>query len=412
MEPALPPNWRVARDSDGKEYYFNELTGETSWSVPEEGGKPAALTSGSPDMGDKDEMAESGEFAPGPYDGGMMVSSGGGGGGEGRSRSGSMYAELSQLVGERVLPRLIMIVLCSFVVMLQSSVELGRASGDGGTQSYGIAVGSISMGVTLGMLGMAKLKPQTFSNYVIPKIPGELTILQSFAVFLFVWWVPGAIVLTFFAPFRGTSNAYFATWAALIASLLVLADTWMAVGDKLRALSTSRIHTDGNARSLVAMTLASILVFFASFEYVGEGVSQGTYALIVSMISACLSALTFFLTEKQKIGLAVKKAIAATLVINWIIAAIILTFDQPFTFTSNGFFGTWFATYFAVTYCWQIFGGGDFELSRGAVRALSFISVEDVREERGERLDSVAGPAVVSVSSGPAAPIPPSSNVA
>ena len=22
----LPPNWRVAKDSDGKEYYFNELT--------------------------------------------------------------------------------------------------------------------------------------------------------------------------------------------------------------------------------------------------------------------------------------------------------------------------------------------------------------------------------------------------
>ena len=31
----LPPNWRTARDSDGKEYYFNELTGETSWSLPE-----------------------------------------------------------------------------------------------------------------------------------------------------------------------------------------------------------------------------------------------------------------------------------------------------------------------------------------------------------------------------------------
>lgn len=31
--PELPPNWRSARAADGKEYYFNELTGETSWTV-------------------------------------------------------------------------------------------------------------------------------------------------------------------------------------------------------------------------------------------------------------------------------------------------------------------------------------------------------------------------------------------
>lgn len=33
METSLPPNWRSARAADGKEYYFNELTGETSWTV-------------------------------------------------------------------------------------------------------------------------------------------------------------------------------------------------------------------------------------------------------------------------------------------------------------------------------------------------------------------------------------------
>ena len=40
MDPALPPNWRSARAADGKEYYFNELTGETSWTVPT---APAAM---------------------------------------------------------------------------------------------------------------------------------------------------------------------------------------------------------------------------------------------------------------------------------------------------------------------------------------------------------------------------------
>jgi len=40
MDPPLPPNWRSARAADGKEYYFNELTGETSWTVPS---APAAM---------------------------------------------------------------------------------------------------------------------------------------------------------------------------------------------------------------------------------------------------------------------------------------------------------------------------------------------------------------------------------
>ena len=42
MTQDLPPNWRSAKDSDGKEYYFNELTGETSWTFPQPdgGGKP------------------------------------------------------------------------------------------------------------------------------------------------------------------------------------------------------------------------------------------------------------------------------------------------------------------------------------------------------------------------------------
>ncbi|KAI8350553.1 hypothetical protein B0O80DRAFT_458071 [Mortierella sp. GBAus27b] len=31
---ALPPNWRVATNSEGKPYYYNELTEETSWELP------------------------------------------------------------------------------------------------------------------------------------------------------------------------------------------------------------------------------------------------------------------------------------------------------------------------------------------------------------------------------------------
>ena len=31
----LPPNWRTARDADGRLYYYNRRTKEVSWEPPE-----------------------------------------------------------------------------------------------------------------------------------------------------------------------------------------------------------------------------------------------------------------------------------------------------------------------------------------------------------------------------------------
>ena len=243
-EIALPPNWRAARDSDGKEYYFNELTGETSWIVPEDAGAsapPAMVESGLASA-----AADSSEFAPRAEPASMMSASGFGAEGGGRGRSSS-YAEFESLMGERVLPRLLLIMFCSFVVMLQSSIELGRGS-EKGTRSYGIAVGSISLAFSLGLFVFAKLRPSKFSNFVVPKLPGELSLLQLFAIFQVLWWTPAMIVLTFFNPFTATTNAYFAAWAALVASLLILGDCFARVGDKFRELSASRVHEDAHAK--------------------------------------------------------------------------------------------------------------------------------------------------------------------
>lgn len=41
--PELLPNWRSATAADGKEYYFNELTGETSWTFPTADAAPAEV---------------------------------------------------------------------------------------------------------------------------------------------------------------------------------------------------------------------------------------------------------------------------------------------------------------------------------------------------------------------------------
>lgn len=290
----LPANWRAARDSDGKEYYFNELTGETSWVVP--GSDVNAATNAS---SVSVTAAEDGsEFAAPLSDPEPVLSFANAGvGNAGRSRSTS-YSELASLVGDRILPRIILILICSFILMLQAAIDVGRKSG--GTTSYAVAVGSISLGLSLALLIFARKQAQLFANYVIPKVPGELSVMQGFALFLVAWWVPAASVLTFFSPYTVTSNAYFAIWVALIASVLILGDSFVRVGDKFREFSSSHIHQDRNAFALLGMSLASIVVFCASIEYVNSG--QGVYGIVIGVLSTCFGVSTYYLSDKQKIG--------------------------------------------------------------------------------------------------------------
>ena len=56
-----------------------------------------------------------------------------------------------------------------------------------------------------------------------------MTIMQLYALFMFLWWATAAAILTFFDPFRVTTNAYFAIWAATIASTLLLSTSFQKV---------------------------------------------------------------------------------------------------------------------------------------------------------------------------------------
>jgi len=215
------------------------------------------------------------------------------------------------------------------------------------------------------------------------------------------------IVLTFFNPFTLTQNSYFATWVALIASLLVLGDTFSRVGDKFRELSSSHLREDAQAKTLLGLFLASVIVACASIEYVGEGYGQATFGLIAGIVTACTAALMHFLHTKQKIGLLLKKAFAITFFLLWVLATGFLTFDAPFLTTSNGFFATWAAMYFITWYAFLAYGGGDFHLTATVRRSLSFHSMEDTRGNRLESVSHSAAPTPPYASS-----VSPNSNVA
>ena len=117
-DKSLPPNWREARDSDGKAYYFNELTGETSWTFPE--GGSGAVTAAPAAIGSQEVMPQ--VQAEDAMAMGATTTR------DSRPSIGSeTRRELIEVFGEG-LPKLLLLLVASFVLMVQvscSSVVLG-----------------------------------------------------------------------------------------------------------------------------------------------------------------------------------------------------------------------------------------------------------------------------------------------
>ena len=95
------------------------------------------------------------------------------------------------------------------------------------------------------------------------------------------------------------------------------------------------------------------MVLFASIEYVGAS-GEAVFSLICGCLSVVLSSLLYYLVDRKTASPQMKKAFAATFVFMWFFCAAILTFDGPFNGTGNGYFGTWFATFCALSFAYQV----------------------------------------------------------
>jgi F0F1-type ATP synthase assembly protein I len=153
---------------------------------------------------------------------------------EGQSRGSALAQSALAVVrpdalGDTV-PKLLLILLASFVVMLQSALLFAhdQDAAQRGAEIYALIVGILSMVFIFVYFLFAKKKPASFESF---RAGGraELTAAQLFAIFLFLWWLPGACVLTFYGPYTMTSNSYFASWAAVILSGLLLGEVFRRV---------------------------------------------------------------------------------------------------------------------------------------------------------------------------------------
>lgn len=371
-EADLPLNWRAAKDSDGKEYYFNELTGETSWSWPESAEKKPVANSPPVAVISPTMSSDASEFAPAseqPLPMAMAPHSG-------KRSEGGGSSPLNATLGAGALPRVLIVMFCSIVVLIQSAIVSGRTVGDGAAEAYGISVGSVSVAFSAIFLGVAKFKSVTFSTWVLPHVRGDLTVSQVFALFLVAWWTPAVAILTFFSPFTATSNAYFASWAAFITSLLMLATSFARVQNAMRTVKV--IGEDSNVKALAGIVISSAVVLFASLQFLGtSSPGEATFGMIIGLTSLVISVVAYYMVQRKKLGPPAKKALGGFFVLIWFLAAFILTFDDPFDVTGNGYFGTWFATLCSVSFAYQEFFGGEIPLGANLRRSFAFSPMDE-----------------------------------
>lgn len=164
-----------------------------------------------------------------------------------------------------------------------------------------------------------------------------------FGVFLFIWWLCGVGAGTFEAPFKHTSNGYFAEWLGFFCSLYYM----IVVVPPLARLFNVAHQKSENAAS--EQRWAGLLTIFALIEVVQSLVEctdhdictdEYLWALICGGISALITMIYIPLHEKIS-NSGASKYIGYFLVLHWVFGAGVLTFDKPFTVTGNGYFACW-----------------------------------------------------------------------
>ena len=202
---------------------------------------------------------------------------------------------------------------------------------------------------------MLKFSPDAMSKELFKVKDSAVNVQQLLAGFLVIWFLIGAGVCTFDAPFTSTTNGYFGVWGGLIASLLALADCQDAVREKLsQNLSTVKGTATGQSigSASLGLCLSSIVVLIACAIGVGNG-AQGEpiFGLVTSIVTLLVTVVFIFangLEEKQPNLIDV---IVFIFLILWIACTGVLTF-RYFIVTSNGFFGA----YAALFFCFKLFG--------------------------------------------------------
>eukprot|EP00472_Partenskyella_glossopodia_P013931 CAMPEP_0197525184 /NCGR_PEP_ID=MMETSP1318-20131121/10669_1 /TAXON_ID=552666 /ORGANISM="Partenskyella glossopodia, Strain RCC365" /LENGTH=349 /DNA_ID=CAMNT_0043078369 /DNA_START=77 /DNA_END=1126 /DNA_ORIENTATION=+ len=163
----------------------------------------------------------------------------------------------------------------------------------------------------------------------------------AIGVFVGVYWSIAAIILTFDRPFVETGNGYYATWMAFFASFHFLYWSVPAVKNCVESLRDGRFAMWSRKVLLVIFIASVITVIAAAFVCAnGPCTKAPGWAVACSTISACVVGVMLLLPSFTSRFL---HWLSPILFLWWCIGTGVMTYDDPFTTSGNGYFASWAA---------------------------------------------------------------------
>ncbi len=193
------------------------------------------------------------------------------------------------------------------------------------TSSYsGYAIFVSSVAIALSFIGLILTKFAQDKHMRVGKHMNILDLVYSFI---------GACFLTFYEPFKQTSNGYFAAWTILCGCAMSMGMTSDAFGSTIKSLG-----------AVMGLLASSLVVIIASITPIRDEMnkSEAYFALILSCVTFVFILIILGLDKMNKQMPRMASFLAfAILSMCWIIMACLVTFCGPFEVTGNGYFVSW-----------------------------------------------------------------------
>lgn len=212
---------------------------------------------------------------------------------------------------------------------------------------FGVAAGVISSFVCICYTVYIKMSSST----------EHATLTQVVAIFMLLWWITSAYVLTFREPFTTTGNGYFAVWLCTIVSIYFAMDTVPALKRVLER-SKAKATSISSPTEVVVCMFASLVELAAAATLCDKEQKcekEEAFAVAVGSIGVATCLLVMIVPQ---LGV-YSKFISIFLSAVWLAGVLILTFGEPFVATGNGYFSTWLAFLSSAYWCLNVFFGGD-----------------------------------------------------
>jgi len=235
-----------------------------------------------------------------------------------------------------VIGSLVGLLISSVIEFIQALIVCSNETCDG-LRGFAVALGSVSSFFCFAILAANWFTQDS-------KTVGE-SVLPYLSIFLALYWAVGVVMCTFEKPFEETGNGYFACWVALILSLNFCQITISKFGAIIFKCKND-LGTP-QQRAMVIITFFSFIEAYACILQLDEYNTAGStmaswqewFGVSCGLISGSLVIITVIVEaifHRSLSGL-----LSYSLVALWMFGAGVVTFDEPFRDTGNGYFCAW-----------------------------------------------------------------------